>query len=93
MAERHIVEGVQLYLDSVAQEAEDRSSGNIHGFRKYLDLRYHTSAGVSCLALTELELEFPEEVYRHPMLQKLRDCAAYSIIAINVGTRSSALIT
>lgn len=84
MAERHFIETMQLYVDAVVQEAEDRVHNRIRSFHEYIKLRYHTCGVLPSMALSELELDFPEEVYQHPLLQKLRYCAVLSIIVINV---------
>ena len=35
--------------------------------------------------MLELELDIPDDVYSHPALEKLRDCALFSISISNVG--------
>jgi len=47
-------------------------------------VRRHSSGCYPSFALMELELDFPEEVYCHPLLERMRDCALYLISAGNV---------
>lgn len=75
---------MQSYVDSVVLEAADRGQNRIRTLEDYLNLRFHTCGVLPSQALGELELEFPEDVYCHPLLQQLRDCGVLSVIAINV---------
>ena len=84
MAERHLIETMQLYVDGVVQQSEDRTHDRIRSIEGYWAVRRHTSGCLPTFALIELELDFPEEVYKHPLLETLRDCALYSICAGNV---------
>jgi hypothetical protein len=85
MAERHLIETMQLYVDGVVQQSEDRTHDRIRSIEGYWAVRRHTSGCLPTFALIELELDFPEEVYTHPLLEILRDCAFYSISTGNVG--------
>ena len=84
MAERHFIDTMQQYVDSVVQEAETRDSERLLTIDEYKTLRRHTSACLPSFALMELDLDFPEEVYRHPLVEKLRELALCSVYALNV---------
>ncbi|KAK0707897.1 terpenoid synthase [Lasiosphaeris hirsuta] len=83
MAERHLIESMQLYVDGVVLQSEDRTHDRLRTVDSYWALRRHTSGCLPSFALVELELDMPEEIYRHPLLERMRDCALYIISAGN----------
>jgi len=84
MAERHLFETTQQYVDAVVQQSEDRENDCVRTIDEYWVVRRHTSGCLPSFALIELELDFPGEVYRHPLLECLRDCAIFCIVVANV---------
>ena len=86
MAERHLLETMKLYVDAVVQQSEDRTHDRLRTIDEYWIIRRHSSGCYPSFALMELELDFPEEVYRHPLLERMRDCALYLISAGNVSS-------
>ncbi|KAK1757049.1 terpenoid synthase [Echria macrotheca] len=83
MAERHLLETMQLYVDAVVQQSADWATDRLRTIDDYLAVRRHTSGCLPSFALAEMELDVPEDVYRHPLLERMRDCGAYLIIASN----------
>ncbi|KAJ3499433.1 hypothetical protein NLG97_g326 [Lecanicillium saksenae] len=83
MAERHLLEDMQHYVNGVIQEAQDRGHNRVRSSEEYWRIRRAASGCYPTFTLIELELDFPEEVYRHPALEKLRECAMYSIVVVN----------
>ncbi|KAK4187368.1 terpenoid synthase [Podospora australis] len=83
MAERHMFETMQLYVDAVVQQSADRNQNKLRSFEDYIQLRRHSSGIYPTFVLCELDLDFPEEVYQHPLLQKMRDTACDNVLAIN----------
>jgi len=84
MTEHHLFETMQQYVDAVVQQSKDREHNRIRTIDEYWVVRRYTSGCLPSFALIELELDFPEEVYRHPLLERLRNCAMFSIVAANV---------
>ncbi|KAK0628328.1 terpenoid synthase [Bombardia bombarda] len=83
MAERHLIETMQLYVDSVVQEAEDRRTDRVRTVDEYWELRRHTCGCFPTFVLAELEMDIPEEIYQHPLLERMRECAMYSVCVKN----------
>jgi hypothetical protein len=84
MAERHFIETMQLYIDGVVQQSEDRTHDQIQSINEYWMIRRHASVYFPAFTLIELELDFPEDVYHHPLFKTLRNWALHSICAGNV---------
>ncbi|KAK3331203.1 terpenoid synthase [Apodospora peruviana] len=83
MAERHFIETMQQWVDNVVDEARDHDHSQIRTIDEYWTIRRHTSACLPTLASLELEFDFPEDVYRHPLLERLRDLSMFSIVGGN----------
>ncbi|KAK0721855.1 terpenoid synthase [Lasiosphaeria miniovina] len=83
MAERHFIETMQLYVDAVVQQSEDPTHDRLRTIDSYWEVRRYTSGCLPSFALIELELDFLEDVYQHPLLERLRDCAMYIVTASN----------
>lgn len=84
MAARHLLSTMQLYVDAVVQQSSDRAHDRLRSIDGYWAVRRHSSGCYPSFALMELELDIPENVYRHPLLDRMRDCALYLICAGNV---------
>ncbi|KAK4445273.1 terpenoid synthase [Podospora aff. communis PSN243] len=83
MGERHLIETMQQYVDGVVLQSDDRTRDRLRTIDSYWPVRRHTSGCLPAYALTELELEMPEEVYRHPLLERIRECAVYIVSTAN----------
>ncbi|KAK5651017.1 hypothetical protein OQA88_2098 [Cercophora sp. LCS_1] len=83
MAERHLIETMQEYVDAVVQEAKDRTHDRLHTMDNYLAIRHHTCGCLPSFAVAELNLEIPEEIYRHPLLEQMRICAMRLVSTTN----------
>jgi Delta6-protoilludene synthase len=84
MAERHLLNAMQLYVDAVVQQSEDRTHDRLRSIDDYWTVRYHSSGCIPSFAAMELEMDIPEDIYQHPLLKRIRDCAVYLICAGNV---------
>lgn len=84
MASGHLLSTMQLYVDAVVQQSSDRVHDRLRSIDGYWAVRRHSSGCYPSFALMELELDIPEEIYRHPLLDRMRDCALYLICAGNV---------
>jgi len=83
MAEHHLIETMQLYVDAVVLQSKDRMHDRLRTIDSYWVVRKHSSGCLPSFALMELELDIPEEIYCHPLLERMRDCALYLISAGN----------
>ncbi|KAM7203255.1 terpenoid synthase [Rhypophila sp. PSN 637] len=83
MAERHLFETMQLYVDAVVQQSADRNDNRLRSFEDYVQLRRHSSGIYPTFVMCELDLDFPEDVYQHPLLERMRDIACDNVLAIN----------
>ncbi|KAK3367415.1 terpenoid synthase [Lasiosphaeria ovina] len=83
MSQVHFVDTMQEYLDSITEQAVDRANNRVRTIDEYWALRRLTGGCLPSFALIELGLEFPEEIYRHPLLENLRECANRAICAAN----------
>jgi len=89
-----IIEGVREYLIAVRQQAEDRRTGNIPALDKYIEHRRMSSGCRPLFDIIEYSLDFqlPEEVVKHPLMAKMKDCTndwvAFSNVR-NIVLRSS----
>ncbi|KAM7192202.1 terpenoid synthase [Rhypophila sp. PSN 637] len=81
----HFLVTFEKYVDSVVVQTRDRRSGNerLLSFDEYWVIRQWNSACPACFALAELDLDMPDAVYRHPMLERLRMIAVQMIVASN----------
>ena len=59
-------------MNAVVQQAEDRSQKNIRTLDSYLEVRRDTIGAKPSFAILELEMDLPDDVFNHPILEKLR---------------------
>jgi hypothetical protein len=83
MAQAHFIETMQMYLDGVVQQSQDRADERVRSIADFWDIRRDSSGCLPSFSLIEMGLEFPEEIYRHPLLEQLRDWANLSISTTN----------
>jgi hypothetical protein len=76
------------YVESVAQQAENRSTSYILDLDSYFPLRRHTSGAPSTIALYEMEMDIPDDVREHPNIRELETLAVDLIVIANVGVIS-----
>lgn len=83
MAQRHFLETFQQYVDAVTEQAMDREADRVRTLDEYWPIRDHTGGCPPAFAFIELDLDFPEELYRSPELERLREIANRSITGCN----------
>ncbi|KAK0611352.1 terpenoid synthase [Immersiella caudata] len=83
MAQRHFIETFQEYVDAVTEQAADREADRVRTLEEYWPIRDHTGGCPPAFAFIELDLDFPEELYRSPELERLREIANRSITGCN----------
>ena len=71
-SQRRFVQTFGHYLDAVVQQAEDRTRQHIRGLDSYLEVRRDTIGSKPSFAMLELEMELPDDVFNHPILENLR---------------------
>ena len=81
---RHFVEAMRAYLHAVSQEARDRQSHLVRTVESYFSIRRDACAVLVVLALTEFELDLPDEVMEHPSVKALRYGSVDLVILVNV---------
>jgi len=84
MAKTHFVSTFQQYVDAVTLQAQDRDSNRIRSIDEFWAVRDHTGGCLPSFCFVEFFVDFPEEVYRHPMLERIREIANRSIAGCNV---------
>lgn len=70
-SQKHFIETFDEYLESVVQQAEDRSESRIRDIQSYIDVRRNTIGAKPSFALLELDMDLPDEVLAHPTIQSL----------------------
>ena len=71
-SQRRFVQTFGHYLDAVVQQAEDRTHRHIRGLDSYLEVRRDTIGSKPSFAILELEMELPDDVFNHHILEDLR---------------------
>ena len=71
-AQKRFVDTFGEYMNAVVQQAEDRSQKNIRTLDSYLEVRRDTIGAKPSFAILELEMDLPDDVFNHPILEKLR---------------------
>lgn len=84
MAQSHFITAFQQYVDAVTEQARDRESDRIRTIPEFWRIRDHTGGCLPAFALIEMDLDFPEDLYQHPKLERLREIANRSIAGCNV---------
>ncbi|KAJ6522663.1 isoprenoid synthase domain-containing protein [Mycena vulgaris] len=76
--QHRFMEALNLFFQSVNDQAQDRLSGAIPTLEQYILLRRDTSGCRPCWALIEYanNLDIPDEVHEHPVIRGLSDAAA-----------------
>ena len=82
---------MDLFLKAVATQARDRASGVIPDLADYIVMRRDTSSCKICWTLIEYanDLDLPDEVMEHPIIQSLdeatNDLVTWSNVSISPG--------
>lgn len=84
-SQKRIVNAFGTYTQSMVQQAADRSHAHIRDIDSYLQVRRETVATKPAFALFELDMDLPDEVVNHPVIQDLSVWAADMHSLANVG--------
>ncbi|KAI5995364.1 terpenoid synthase [Pisolithus marmoratus] len=82
-SQQHFLDDYITYLRAVVAEAGDRDKNVTHDIQGYLSIRRQTVGAQSAFAIFELDLNLVDEVYYHPAVTELIDCAAELILIDN----------
>ena len=82
---------MDLFFEAVAQQARDRTSGEIPDLEEYISMRGNTSGCKPCFALAECaaHIDLPDEVVAHPSIRALEDASNAFVTWSNVSLLSS----
>ncbi|KAK3390822.1 isoprenoid synthase domain-containing protein [Podospora didyma] len=81
--QRRFIATFDSYVESVAHEAENRAKESILGFEEYMVLRRETAGVTPCFAMVEMDMDIPDEVREHPIIQELEVLAVDLIMVLN----------
>lgn len=83
-SQHHFLDSMTAYLHAIVPEAEDRDHSHCRSIDDYLKLRRDTCGARPSFAIYEMGMEFPDEVFYHPMIVELRQCIVELILIDNV---------
>lgn len=77
---------MDLFFKAIRQQARDRARGIVPDLETYIELRRDTSGCKPCFALIEFaaEIDLPDEVIEHPIIQALEEATNDLITWSNV---------
>ncbi|KAK0634211.1 isoprenoid synthase domain-containing protein [Immersiella caudata] len=79
MSQRHFLQTMEEYANGCVQQAHDRATDRVRTIDDYWAVRRLTSGYFPTFTMIELDLDFPEEVYMHPLLVRLREIVMQSV--------------
>ncbi|KAK3337682.1 isoprenoid synthase domain-containing protein [Cercophora scortea] len=79
----HFLDEMEAYIYSVVDQSTERQHNHIRSIADYFALRRLTGAALPSFALAEAGLHIPEDVFRHPLLTRMREAAAISLCVAN----------
>ena len=71
-SQRRFIKTFGHYMDAIVQQAKDRTRRHIRGLDSYLEVRRDTIGAKPSFAILELEMDLPDDVFNHPILENLR---------------------
>lgn len=85
---RRFIETMDLFFQAVHVQAIDRAKGVVPDLESYISLRRDTSGCKPCWALIEYanNLDIPDEVMEHPIIQSLGEAANDLVTWSNAST-------
>ena len=82
-SQRQFIDGFQMFMDAIIQQAVDRSTDHIRDIDSYLSVRRNTIGAMPAFALCGLYLDIPDSVIKHPVIAKLAVLSTDMIIMDN----------
>lgn len=85
IVQRRFIDSLQTYLEGVVEEAKDRALTGYpcRTIEGYFELRRKTVGVKPSYLPTEMDLDIPEHIMRHPVIEKLTDLSADMILVGN----------
>lgn len=74
--QRHFLDSYTAYLRAVIVEALDRDKAHCRSIVDYIKLRRDTCAAKPAIAIYEMAMDLPDEVFYHPAIVELVECIA-----------------
>ncbi|KAG1813656.1 terpenoid synthase [Suillus subaureus] len=81
--QRHFIYSYTAYLRAVVVEALDRDEAHCRSIGDYIKLRRDTCATKPVIAIYEMGMDLPDEVFYHPIIVKLVECIAELMLIDN----------
>ncbi|KAG1730725.1 terpenoid synthase [Suillus occidentalis] len=94
--QRHFLYSYTAYLRAVVVEALDRDEAHCRSISDYIKLRRDTCGTKPAIAINEMGMDLPDEVFYHPIIVELVECIAELMLIDNRasdGTGNHNLIT
>ncbi|KAJ7121824.1 terpenoid synthase [Mycena crocata] len=82
-AQRRFIDAFQLYMDSVVQQAEDRTEHHIRGIDEYFEVRRDTIGAKPSFAINEIWMNIPDEVMENEHIVTLTGASIDMLIIGN----------
>ncbi|KAG1722252.1 terpenoid synthase [Suillus lakei] len=81
--QRHFLDSYTAYLRAVIVEALDRDEAHYRSIDDYIKLRRDTCATKPAIAVYEMGMDLPDEVFYHPVIVELAECIAELMLIDN----------
>ncbi|KAG1874825.1 isoprenoid synthase domain-containing protein [Suillus subluteus] len=81
--QRHFIYSYTAYLRAVVVEALDRDEAHCRSISDYIELRRDTCATKPAIAIYEMGMDLPDEVFYHPVIVELVECIAELMLIDN----------
>lgn len=91
--QNHFLETVEAYVDAVVQQSADRDNDRVRTIEEFLKVRRDASGCYPSFAVIELDMDLPDDVWRHSSLERLRVMADDMICHGNVSLRVHSIST
>ncbi|KAG6872336.1 hypothetical protein C0995_010633 [Termitomyces sp. Mi166 len=82
-ARHRLIEAIDKFTASVAQQAQDRALNYIRNIDEYFLVRRDTIGAMPAFAVLEFRLDLPAEVFEDPVIQRLTNVCVDMIILSN----------
>jgi hypothetical protein len=84
--QRHFLYSYIAYLRAVIVEALDRDEAHCRSVGDYIKLRRDTCATKPAIAMYEMGMDLPDEVFYHPVIVELAEYIAELMLIDNVNS-------
>ncbi|KAF8513346.1 terpenoid synthase [Hysterangium stoloniferum] len=84
-SQQRFVDAFDAYTSSVVQEAGDRDGNRLRDIESYMKLRRETIGARPSFAILEIEMDIPDYVIRHPIIEAItKSCVDIIIIGNDI---------